>query len=188
FASQFNQNPLDTENALFKPESFRFYDESDSKFYTKEKAVRKADCFTIITADLAISTSSKADYTALCVASIAKSGEVVLLDLIRERMPGTAIVPRLVDLNEQYQPAYIIVEDVAFQRMVIDQARAEGLPVRAVKPIGDKEARSYPLQNRFHNGQVWFPKDRPWLGELQKELIEFPQGSHDDMVDALSYM
>lgn len=36
-------------------------------------------------------------------------------------------------------------------------------------------------------GQVWLPTDAPWLGDLERELLAFPNGRHDDQVDALSY-
>jgi len=36
-------------------------------------------------------------------------------------------------------------------------------------------------------GNVWFPRDAPWMGELQRELLAFPNAAHDDQVDALAY-
>jgi len=36
-------------------------------------------------------------------------------------------------------------------------------------------------------GHVWFPKHAHWLGELERELLAFPNSGHDDQVDALSY-
>jgi phage terminase large subunit-like protein len=91
-------------------------------------------------------------------------------------------------MNESYRPSYILVEDVAFQRMVLDQARAEGLAVRGIRPDGDKESRTLPLQVRFEAGQVWFPRQAPWLPILEAELTEFPNSRHDDTVDALAYV
>lgn len=85
-------------------------------------------------------------------------------------------------------PAYVLIEDVAFQRIVLDQARAEGLAVRGIRPDGDKESRTLPLQIRLEAGQVWFPQDRDWLPILETELIEFPNSRHDDMVDTLAYV
>jgi predicted phage terminase large subunit-like protein len=188
FASQYNQNPLDTANALFKTENFRYYDETADSYRCNGKSVLKRDCFTLVTADLAISQAKTADYTAICVANVARSGEVILLDMLRTRINGTKIVPTLVEYFNLYRPDYMLIEDVAFQRVIVDQARAEGLPVRQLKAKGDKETRSIPLQVKFDSGQIWFPKDRKFLVDLQKELVEFPQGTWDDQVDALSYM
>ena len=35
---------------------------------------------------------------------------------------GTKITPTLKAMNDTYRPAYVLIEDVAFQRMVLDQA------------------------------------------------------------------
>lgn len=189
FQSQFNQQPLNAENAIFKKEMFRYYEETPDCYKIEGRVVNKADCFyTLIAADLAISQSKKADFTAIVTAKIAKSGEIIVLDMVREKMNGTKIVPRLQELFDEFQPQYMMIEDVAFQKVIIDQARMEGLPVRQLKPHGDKEIRSLTLQTRFAAGQVWFPKQATWLKNLEAELITFPQGSHDDQVDALSYL
>jgi predicted phage terminase large subunit-like protein len=36
-------------------------------------------------------------------------------------------------------------------------------------------------------GMVYFPIDAVWLDDLETELSLFPNGAHDDQVDALSY-
>ena len=38
---------------------------------------------------------------------------------------------------------------------------------------------------KFANGQVFFPREAPWLAELENELFAFPNGRHDDQVDAI---
>ena len=39
---------------------------------------------------------------------------------------------------------------------------------------------------KFENGQVFFPKEAPWLADLEAELFAFPSGRHDDQVDSIS--
>jgi predicted phage terminase large subunit-like protein len=36
--------------------------------------------------------------------------------------------------------------------------------------------------------KVLLPEDAPWLDELRCELLAFPNGKHDDQVDALSQL
>ena len=38
---------------------------------------------------------------------------------------------------------------------------------------------------KFENGQVFFPKEAPWLPDLEAELFAFPNGRHDDQVDSI---
>ena len=37
-------------------------------------------------------------------------------------------------------------------------------------------------------GMVYLPKDAPWVGPLIAELLRFPNGTHDDQVDALAWL
>jgi hypothetical protein len=39
---------------------------------------------------------------------------------------------------------------------------------------------------KFENGQVFFPKEAPWLADLEAELFAFPNGPHDDQADSTS--
>jgi phage terminase large subunit-like protein len=38
---------------------------------------------------------------------------------------------------------------------------------------------------KFANGQVFFPREAPWLVDFENELLAFPNGRHDDQVDAV---
>jgi predicted phage terminase large subunit-like protein len=84
-------------------------------------------------------------------------------------------------------PKRVVVEDVAYQRAFIDHAQERGLPVIGVKPRGSKEARAIPAATRMEAGQVFFPAEAKWLDDLEHELLSFPNGRHDDMVDVLAY-
>lgn len=188
FSAQYNQEPICSKDALFHPDTFRYYDPLPDGYRLDTRRLPSSETYRMMTADLAVSTSSKADWTAIVVADVTRTGELILVHVLRERMPGTKLVPTLKEIYNVFRPAYVLVEDVAMQKIILDQARAEGLPVRGIRPQGDKEARSLPLQVRFQAGQVWFPKDKGWVKLLEKELVEFPQGPWDDMVDALSYL
>jgi predicted phage terminase large subunit-like protein len=173
---------------LFRAEDFRYYDQSETAYHLGERRIAKTDCWRLMAVDLAISLDKRADYSVVIVADVTRTGDLILVHVLRDRIGGTKIVPMLQAMNESYRPSYILVEDVAFQRMVLDQARAEGLAVRGIRPDGDKESRTLPLQVRFEAGQVWFPRQAPWLPILEAELTEFPNSRHDDTVDALAYV
>ena len=49
----------------------------------------------------------------------------------------------------------------------------------------DKQGRVYVQQGKFAAGLVLFPRDAPFLAELEAELLVFPQGRHDDQVDSI---
>ena len=39
---------------------------------------------------------------------------------------------------------------------------------------------------RFEAGQVYLPKDAPWLSEFLREVFAFPNARHNDQVDSVS--
>ena len=43
------------------------------------------------------------------------------------------------------------------------------------------------LTGKNWRGKVFFPSDAPWLAEFKRELLMFPNGAHDDQVDAFSH-
>ena len=52
----------------------------------------------------------------------------------------------------------------------------------------DKEARARAIQGRMQQGMVFLPKDEQFTGPLVAELLRFPNGVHDDQVDALAWL
>jgi phage terminase large subunit-like protein len=57
-----------------------------------------------------------------------------------------------------------------------------------VKAEGSKVARAEGVSPLFEAARVLFPETAPsWLGPLVEELVGFPAGRHDDMVDAFVY-
>jgi predicted phage terminase large subunit-like protein len=191
WACEWNQNPTDIDASCFNPDTFRYYAEPEAGTYQLgDRVVREQDCIRIMGMDLALSQKSGSDFTVMAVVDIARhGGDIIVRHILRERLGGPRIIPTAVALNEAYHPAYVIIEDVFFQGVIVSQAREAGLPVRGVRPEGaDKETRSILLQVRFDSGQVWFPTDKPWTKQLERELMDFPNGTYDDQVDILSYL
>ena len=58
----------------------------------------------------------------------------------------------------------------------------------ALKPITDKMTRARPLQGMMQRGRVYLPSDQPWAETMASELLRFPNGLHDDIVDAASWL
>ena len=61
------------------------------------------------------------------------------------------------------------------------------LPARAVYPDRDKVTRARTLAARYEAGKVFHLRGAPGLAAYEAELVAFPNGEHDDLVDAAVY-
>ena len=80
------------------------------------------------------------------------------------------------------------IEASTFQStFVMEMLANTRLPARKVYPDRDKETRARALAARYEAGRVFHVQGAPGLAELEAELTAFPNGEHDDLVDAAVY-
>lgn len=141
------------------------------------------------TADLAVSLKDDSDWSVIATWGMNPGGqELVLLDLIRDRIPGERMIQRMRGACDRWGAAAIFIEKTIYHASLISQAVAEGLPARELQPDKDKKTRALPATALMEAGYIYFRAAAPWLPELEDELLSFPDSStHDDQVDALSY-
>ena len=60
------------------------------------------------------------------------------------------------------------------------------IPVREYKPVKDKVARATTPAIWMENGKFFFRQGDPYLATAEPELLTFPLGGHDDIVDGCS--
>jgi predicted phage terminase large subunit-like protein len=152
----------------------------------ESETVDVQDLRRFVTVDLAASTKEHADYTAIAVTGF-DGTNLIVLDVLRRRLEGPDILPAVRRLQQLWDVPVVHIERTGFQLALIQQARRDGMAVKELRADRDKISRSLPLQARMEAGNVWFPRDAPWMGELQRELLAFPNAAHDDQVDALAY-
>jgi predicted phage terminase large subunit-like protein len=80
------------------------------------------------------------------------------------------------------------VESTAFQvTFTRELLRTTRLPAREVHPDRDKVTRARSLAVLYEQGKVYHLRGAPGIDELETELVAFPNGEHDDLVDAAVY-
>lgn len=147
-----------------------------------------AELRTYVTVDLAASEKTRADYTVIAVWGIHPAWRTLfLLDVIRVRLDGPDILPRIRSTMEAYACRVGFVESIGFQSTLGQAALREGIPLRDLRPVGDKVTRALPATAVMERGQLLLPAGASWRGEFEAELLSFPEGKHDDQVDAVSY-
>lgn len=151
-----------------------------------EQRVGVAEGAIFVTVDLAVSTKTTADYTCFGVWQQAPSGDLLLLDLWRDRIEGPDQLPALRALCDRYPVSWIAIEAVQHQLALVQEAVRAGLPARGFKPDRDKVARATLAASRYRAGTIYHREGAGWLPTLEGELLAFPNGEHDDTVDVVS--
>ncbi len=194
FAALFQGRPIPDGGAYFAREYFRYFDfASDGRALSMlcadgmHRAVPLFSCRVFALVDPASSTDPSADRFALGVWAITPLNDLCLLDLQFGRFAAPQQMKVLKAAYLKWPMIRAIgVESVAYQLTLVQLAVAQGLPVKPFKADRSKEARAQVVATRFEAGAVFFPRGVPWMTEYEDELLSFPSGEHDDLVDVTS--
>ena len=141
----------------------------------------------VLGVDLAISEKEGADWTAIAALSRdPQTGRVYVREIERFRAGFHEVVNRIKAAAARWHPVAIAIEQVQYQAAVVQELhRTTRLPVKGIRPDKDKVTRFLPLLTRYEQRMVDHdPSGVPaWFRE---ELMAFPEGPHEDGVDALS--
>ena len=190
FAQEYEAEFVNEGTQLFRQDWFRYYQPAvrgaklDGLVYEFDNMSKFA------TVDLATSTKQTADYTVFTAfAHDTSENKLFVIDMLRKRMEAPDIIPAMKKFYKKNNLEWIGVEKAGFQLSIVQFARREGLQVRELKADKDKRSRAMPLSAKLESGQVFFPDDPmvDWVHEAERELLTFPLGAHDDIVDTLAY-
>jgi predicted phage terminase large subunit-like protein len=190
YSAQQNQAPVPSSGGQFKREWLRYAAETPSAYLLETargtRSLLKAACRCFATVDLAISSKQTADYTVVAVWAETPTHDLILIDLIRARLDNPAQVKLLRLVYQQYHPDYFRIERTGYQLSLIQQALAEGIPCREYTPTRDKVARASSAAVWMENEKLYLLKSLIELPVIETELLQFPKGAHDDVVDNFS--
>lgn len=136
--------------------------------------------------DTAIKAGKHND-ASVCLSFRFHAGVHQLIDAQVMRVEYPELKRAVMSLFERFMPRAVLIEDKASGQSVLQDIRREGrLPLIAIQPKGDKLMRVAQVTPMLEAGLVALPKFAPWLAAFEAELVGFPQGAHDDQIDALS--
>lgn len=151
------------------------------------------DAYTVRYWDLA-ATQARAgadpDWTAGAKVAV-QDGVYYLVDLRHVRATPQAVealIKQCAQLDGRRIPIYIEQEPGASGKTVIDHYQRRVLPgwaVRGDKVTGPKQTRARAVSAAAEAGNLRLVQG-PWIADWLDEAEAFPQGSHDDQVDAVS--
>ena len=185
FSAQYLNNPVPEENATFKRGWFHYYepDLMRGRLLNKFMAI-----------DPALSLEKSGDYTGMVVVGQDEHGYIYILDIVRVKMSPSDIINEIFRMRDKWGLTDIGIEQVAFQKALAyslrtdDRFQRHPFHITELKPNErSKDQRIKGLQPLYENGKILHNK---LLGNnvyLEDELTRFPNNTHDDVVDALSY-
>ena len=190
------------EDQLFKEEYINYYKgkvlHEDGKAFLKLENIegkeinetRAVNLFMGV--DPASSTAQTADYSTVVTLAIDKDGNRFVLPYYRNRATPMNLAESILNQFKIYKPTKTRIESVGYQEMLREYVRKRceeenifisGLEIKE-RPRNSKSSRLETLQPYFAQGKVYIGKN---MIELRDELLLYPRGKHDDLLDGLYY-
>jgi predicted phage terminase large subunit-like protein len=118
-----------------------------------------------------------------------RGADIYLLDQVRDRMDFVTTCARFRELAARWPQATLkLVEDKANGTAVINALRRIVQGIVPDEPQGSKVARASAVTPLVEARNVHLPAPElcPWVADFIEEAAAFPNGAHDDQVDAMS--
>jgi len=175
-------------------EETRKFKSSYFQYYTQEMLDECPDLETIILADPARVVKSTSDYTAIVGVGISREkNRIFVMDVVEDRMLPDQFYEELFSMAQRLEARVIGVEDTGLGEYVTYPIQNElvkrGLPYILVPMhagIKKKEDRIGSLLPYYRTGVIWHNKNA--CIRLEEQLLSYPRGAHDDIIDALAYV
>lgn len=177
FDAQYQQRPVGPEGNLIRLAWFRRYD-----------AAPPLESFEAIVQswDPAVVPGEGNDYS-VCTTWGILGPRLYLLEVFRQQLLYPDLRRAVLALQKQYDARLVIVEANASGAAIYQDLRAAGATwIMNYRPRHDKAARLAQQSAKIEAGQLYLPNSAPWLRPFEEEVAAFPNGKHDDQVDAMT--
>lgn len=187
FFSQYLNDPLDEANLEFKREWMQKFDP------TPDLMAKLSPLPVLISIDPAFRLHQHSDYTGIVVTKVDENNNVYILEAKGIRVNPQMLVEEIFRIVNTYGNVYkLLVETVTSQIMLMDllqnemRRRGQFFVLEEVKPLNNESKPTHirSLIPHYSNRRIFHA---PNLFMLEDQLISFPKGSHDDVIDALAY-
>ena len=147
-------------------------------------------CHRFVTVDLAATMKERSDYTVYSVwdATPGPNRRLLLVELYRMKLESADHEAMITRWTSIWNPKYVGIEDRTFGTSLIQTLKKKSsIRVKALKADKDKVMRALPFGYQIMEGNVFFPVGKDWLQSFEEEILDFPNGRHDDMIDCAGY-
>lgn len=156
-------------------------------WFPRANAIDRSTATYVIQAwDTAYTEDDSADYSACVTLAIHKNG-VFLLNAWRGRVDFPGLLRAMKTQYIEWRPEVVLVEDKGSGISAVQSLRMQTLlPIIGVQATTSKTARAQQVTGLCEAKRIIMPETE-WAEELLDELVRFPTGKHDDLVDAFVY-
>lgn len=188
FAQEYLAEFISEGAQIFRSSWFNYFKQGVGTIWADGKKYKESELQRFATVDLAVSTKESADYTVISVFGYhSEDDKLFMLDMFRDRVEAPDIVPQIERMVGIHNLEWVGIERAGYQLAIVQFARRQGIKIKELRADKDKRSRALPLSAKMERGLVYFPKDADWVSEVERELLTFPIGVHDDIVDTLAY-
>lgn len=183
FASQYQQRPSPLGGGLVKLSWFRTYQKLKHPMHTEH---------IVQSWDIATTANKHSDWT-VCTTWYAMAGKLYLVHVLREKYEFPQLKNKVFEMAKKYSATDVLIESVgagqALRQQIehaCNQMAQKPFKLHWETPKEDKATRFMAETPEIEAGRVYLPESALWLEEFQRELLNFPNGLHDDQVDSLT--
>ena len=168
----------DDENAIIKSHWIKYYDTLPTvKYYYWSW-------------DTAIEEGTQSDYTVGTLWAECENG-YYLVDMYRKKVDLPDLDRDIRQCFEMTKCRELLVEKKASGHQIVQLFKKYSkypiIPMTQGKEMRKKKSeRLIVTSGLFESGKVLFPSNKPWMVDVVDELVNFPNASHDDIVDSIT--
>ena len=191
------------EDQLFKESYINYYDgslfhDSSGNAFLKITYLNHSDTTeerpvnVFMGVDPASSTRQTADFSTIVPVAIDAQGNRFVLPYYRKRATPMSLAEAILEYFKIYKPEKVRIESVGYQEMLREYVKVRceesnmfipGLEIKE-NPRNSKSMRLETMEPYFAQGKIHMQKN---MMELKDELLLYPRGKHDDLLDGLYY-
>lgn len=185
FSALYQQRP--------SPEDGDFFTSDMIEEYIRHQLPPAEELRYYISVDMAVAQKQRNDKSVILVSAVDAYDNIYLIECEWGRLDTLQAVDKLIELIKKYKPMTVYGEkDHIFKSIgpfLYKRMRDERLFTTTLEELPthiDKLKKAQPIKARMQMKTVKFPKNAIWYGDARRELLKFPNGTHDDFVDALA--
>jgi predicted phage terminase large subunit-like protein len=162
--------------AFFKRSSIHFYDSIPEDGYKR----------IFMAWDTALKDGGQGDWT-VCTVWLLHDKVYYLLHVERGVYNYSQLQKKFAELSQKYKPMKILIEETVIGKSLKNDRNLQGRSLIKLVPIEpDRTSRVFVLHSMFEQGLVQFPKNASFMKDVETELLSYPHGQTDDIVESIT--